>query len=438
MRALLLLPSACTGAARPPGTAGRRLGHGSPGRPAEALRGEDRRRGREPDREGRARRAPGPSRGGDGGGRRGRQRVPCAPDAAGSRRHDGVRLTALGARRLARREPHDHGRHRDPQPVPPLRAHERLQPGDGALLRPLRRRLLGEVRRPALLAARRREPAGHGRRPAARLECGEPHRRERGRGGPPARRGARLVDRHRAPHLLRPRREPDRGHRAALVRRPAGPRRLAARRRAEPDLHGPPEPRSDRRELRGRPRGRAGELRHQREERPRRADVPDDARHAGAVADDRVVLRERRRARGRRAVPGRRPPIERPRRRRRLRDGRHPVRPPARRPRPRAAAGAGGLGRPALRRDGGGGPRPAHGDVVADRRRPQPGRGERLERSGRGRAAGRARLRGRLRAGRRLGPGSLGGGDTALRRGRPAPRLERRQPGGDAWRRASR
>ena len=40
--------------------------------------------------------------------------------------------------------------------------------------------------------------------------------------------GARLLDRHGAAHLLRPRGEPARGHGAARVRRPAGPARLGA------------------------------------------------------------------------------------------------------------------------------------------------------------------------------------------------------------------
>ena len=80
---------------------------------------------------------------------------------------------------------------------------ERLQPRDRARLRPVRRGLLGKVRRPALFVARGREPRRHRRARAAWLERAEPHGRERRRsraacpGAPVARgsspRGARTT-----------------------------------------------------------------------------------------------------------------------------------------------------------------------------------------------------------------------------------------------------
>ena len=95
-------------------------------------------------------------------------------------------------------------------------------------------------------------------------------------------------------------------------------------------------------------------------------------------------------------------------------------------------------GRPP-RRDGLRGPRAAHGDALAHRRRPQPGRGQRLERPGRGRAAERPRLGGGLdprrragcrTAGRRArgsrwrrGSASTGAASTAARRCRRASPL---------------
>ena len=108
---------------------------------------------------------------------------------------------------------------------------------------------------------------------------------------------------------------------------------------------------SDRRDLRGRPRGRAGSF---------VTNARNDLgaltfrRRSGArrVADDRVLLRNTRRPRRRRAVPERRAPVERARRRRRLRDGRHRLHPPARRSATSRCGRSGGLGRPPPRRDG--------------------------------------------------------------------------------------
>ena len=68
------------------------------------------------------------------------QHVPRAADAARRGGHRRVRQPALRARRRAGREPHDHGRRRDPQPLSPVRPHQRVQPGDGRALRALGRR----------------------------------------------------------------------------------------------------------------------------------------------------------------------------------------------------------------------------------------------------------------------------------------------------------
>ena len=59
-----------------------------------------------------------------------RQRVPHAADAARRERDRGIRQPARGARRIARSEPHHHGRRRDPRSVPAVRADERVQPRD--------------------------------------------------------------------------------------------------------------------------------------------------------------------------------------------------------------------------------------------------------------------------------------------------------------------
>ncbi len=292
-----------------------------------------------------------------------------------------------------------------------------------------------KVRRPALVAARRREPrrapTPRALRGSSALSLTDANVVLEGRlpGGRPW-----LVARHRAAHVLRPRREPDR--RARTCRRSATCRPAPTGRSAPAGrltFVGSPEPRGDRRALRGRPRRRAGHLRHEREERPRRADVQDDDRPARAVADDRVLLPQQRRPRRRRAVPRRRAPVERARRRGRLRDGRRPVLAPARRARPRAAAGGHGLGRPAPRRDG------RRGCTACARRR-------------RGRSWATATRTPRTARACRAAPGcrtSSTPPSTPSRvgawvqdrwdpatplsdRGRPAPRLERRQPGGDA------
>ena len=88
-----------------------------------------------------ARRAAGAPAPGADGGRRGRQRVPRAPDAARRGGHRGVRQPPLRARRHARPEPDRDGRRRDPQPLPPVRPDQRVQSRDGRAVRADRGRL---------------------------------------------------------------------------------------------------------------------------------------------------------------------------------------------------------------------------------------------------------------------------------------------------------
>ena len=376
-------------------------------------------------------RARGPADHGHGRRRLRGQRLPHPADPARDRGHHGVRQPHLRARGLPGREPHDHGRGGDPQPVPPLRPDQRLQPRDRPRVRPLRRGLLLEVRRPALLAPRRREPAGLRRRAVQRVDGREPHRRQRRLRGPLARRGEGLLDRDRAPDVLRPRREQPGGHRASRLRRPPGPARLEPAPRDPPDLLRPPQPRGDRRLLRGRPRRGAGRLRDHGAQRPRLPEAHDPPRPQRVFPDDRLLLREPRRHRRGGAVPQRGPPLQRPERRRGLRPRRHRLLPRARGAGPLAAPGAGLVDGGPPRRVGARGPPAAHGDGLAHRGGPQPDRVERLERPGRRGAPERPRLGGGLDPLRGVAAGPLAGGEEPLARGGAAPRLERRQPADD-------
>ena len=112
--------------------------------------------------------------------RRPRQHLPRHPDPARRGGHRRARQPHLRARRIARREPHHHGRRRDPQPLPAVRPHQRVQPGDGRALRVLGGRLRRQPRRPPLVAAGGGEPR---RRPTSERLAGsssrQPHRRQR-------------------------------------------------------------------------------------------------------------------------------------------------------------------------------------------------------------------------------------------------------------------
>ena len=125
-----------------------------------------------------------------------RQSASDAADPARGGRHRRVRQQAVRSRRRAGPEPDDHGRRRDSQPVSPVRAHQRVQPGDGGTIRAAGGRLRRQVRRSAVLRDRHRKP-GRRRRP---LSAGRPRRasrtptssakddcpgRGRGRGSPP-------------------------------------------------------------------------------------------------------------------------------------------------------------------------------------------------------------------------------------------------------------
>ena len=359
------------------------------------------------------------------------QRLPHPADPARDRGHHGVRQPHLRARGLAGREPHDHGRGGDPQPVPPLRPDQRVQPRDRPRVRPLRRGVLLEVRRPALLAPRRREPTGLRRRAVQRLDGREPHRRQRRLRGPAAGRAVRLLDRDRAPDVLRPRREQPGGHGAPCLRRHPGPARLEPAPRDPPDLLRPPQPRGDRRLLRGRPRRGAGRLRDHGAQRPRFPEAHDAPRPQRVLPDDRLLLREPRRHRRGGAVPQRGPPLQRSERRRGLRPRRHRLLPRARGARPLVAPGAGLVGGGSPGRVGARGPPAAHGDGLAHRGGPQPDRVERLERPGRRGSPERPRLGGGLDPLRGVAAGPLAGREEPLARGGAAPRLERRQPADD-------
>ena len=163
---LALAPGSWTLTIRRPATWSRRAA--SPSAPCPALvRHRARPEGavlRAPRGEGLARRARGarrPAR--DAGarahrGRGARQHLPRHPDPARRSGHGRAGQPHLRARRLARREPDHHGRRRDPQPVPAVRPHQRVQSGDGRALRLLGRRLRGQPRRSPVVAPRRREP----------------------------------------------------------------------------------------------------------------------------------------------------------------------------------------------------------------------------------------------------------------------------------------
>ena len=111
-----------------------------------------------------------------------RQHLPRHPDPARRRGHRRDRQPPLRARGRAGREPHHHGRGRDPQPLPPLRAHQRLQPGDGRPLRVLAGRVRRRARRPPLVAAGGGEPRRHRQAELRRILGRQPHRRQRGPG----------------------------------------------------------------------------------------------------------------------------------------------------------------------------------------------------------------------------------------------------------------
>ena len=107
--------------------------------------------------------APGADRG-----RRRREHLQGAADAARRQRDVRLRQPDFGARRRPRSEPHDHGRRGDPRSVPVVRPGLRVQPGDGAELRADRGRVQPEVRRPAVVDPRHRQPRGDDGPEAAR------------------------------------------------------------------------------------------------------------------------------------------------------------------------------------------------------------------------------------------------------------------------------
>ena len=149
----------------------------------------------------------------------------------GVARHRGVRQPAGGARRLARSEPHDDGRRRDPRPVSAVRADERLQPRDHPALRAGHRRLQRQVRRPAVVAAARREPRRHAAPSGspARRRSASPTPTSCSKAGCPA--APRVVAGHRPPHLLRPGRRAAHRQPVPGLRRPAGQGACGSRRR---------------------------------------------------------------------------------------------------------------------------------------------------------------------------------------------------------------
>ena len=223
----------------------------------------------------------------------------------------------------------------------------------------------------------------------------QPDRRQRRARRTPAGPGERLVDRHRPTDLLRPRGELAARHAAAGVRRPAGARRLEAEAGHDAVLRRAAEPRADGRVLRRRPCRRAGQLRLERAQRPGGA-------HAARRCSGGVPCRARPRpttstathsAWTRSSATSR---AARTRRTTRSASGLADVElhARARRARPGAAAGARAEGRGPPARDRLRAARPADRHRLADRRRPQQQRGERLEHPGRCGAAVRARLGG--------------------------------------------
>ncbi len=106
-------------------------------------------------------------------GRRGREHLPRAPDAARRGRGQRLRQPPDRARRRTGPEPHHDGRCRDPQSLSPLRPDERVQPRDDRQLRAHHGRLQRAVRRSPVVDSARRQPprqSRHGVR-RARPRC---------------------------------------------------------------------------------------------------------------------------------------------------------------------------------------------------------------------------------------------------------------------------
>ena len=126
------------------------------------------------------------------------------PDPARRGGHRGVRQPPRGPRRVARSEPHGDGRRRNPRPVSPVRADQRLQSRNHSALRIGHWRLQRQVRRSAVVAAGGREPRRRERTGPHRLRLSQHHRRERRVRRKVAGRRGRLLAGDRPPYVLRP------------------------------------------------------------------------------------------------------------------------------------------------------------------------------------------------------------------------------------------